>query len=129
MKIRYEFATETVEIEVEEQWATVIADLDRQDYNVNHKETRRHCSLDAFNLDDSLFPSDSNVEGVLLDAEDKKRLYNAIKVLSQEQQSIIKSIYFNGVSISTYAKKNGVSQPAVTQRLQTIKKKMKKLLK
>ena len=53
MKIKYQFATETVEIEVTENWGNVIVDLDRQEYNNNHTETRRHCSLEALNLDDS----------------------------------------------------------------------------
>lgn len=56
MKIKYEFATETVEVEVSEEPGTAIVDLDRREYNINHKETRRHCSLDAFNLDDNAPP-------------------------------------------------------------------------
>ena len=47
MKIKYEFATETVEIEVDETWGTVLVDLDRQEYNNDQSETRRHCSLEA----------------------------------------------------------------------------------
>lgn len=54
MKIKYEFANETVEIEVDELWGNVLVDLDRQDYNIDHKETRRHCSLEALDLDTSL---------------------------------------------------------------------------
>ena len=42
MKIKYEFANEAVEIEVEEKWATIVLDLDREEYNGNHRETRRH---------------------------------------------------------------------------------------
>ena len=37
MKVKYEFVNETVEVEVDEQWATVIAELDRRDYNNNKK--------------------------------------------------------------------------------------------
>lgn len=48
MKIKYAFANETVTIEVEDQWATVLVDLDRQEYNIDQKETRRHCSLEAY---------------------------------------------------------------------------------
>lgn len=44
MKIKYEFATETVEIEVTDAWGATIVDLDRQEYNIDNKETRRHCS-------------------------------------------------------------------------------------
>ena len=40
MKIKYEFANEAVEIEVEEKWATIVLDLDKEEYNDNHRETR-----------------------------------------------------------------------------------------
>lgn len=53
MKIKYEFATETVEIEVTDAWGATIVDLERQEYNIDNKETRRHCSMDANNLDDT----------------------------------------------------------------------------
>ena len=37
MKIKYEFATEAVEIEVEDQWAEVILELNQQEYNNNRR--------------------------------------------------------------------------------------------
>ena len=42
MKIEYKFVTGTVEVEVPDEWETVLVDLDRQEYNNDHKETRRH---------------------------------------------------------------------------------------
>ena len=51
MKIKYQFATETVEIEVSDDWGNLVIDLDRQEYNNNHKETRRHISYDALDFD------------------------------------------------------------------------------
>ena len=42
MKIKYAFADETVEIEVSEEWGNILIDLDRQEYNNDHAETRRH---------------------------------------------------------------------------------------
>ncbi len=47
MKIKYEFATETVEIEVAAEWGAVLKECDREEYNNNHKETRRHVHLDT----------------------------------------------------------------------------------
>lgn len=44
MKIKYQFATETVEIEVADDWGNLVIDLDRQEYNNDHTETRRHVS-------------------------------------------------------------------------------------
>ena len=46
MKIRYEFVTGTVEVEVSAEMAALHMELDRIEYNNNHKETRRHTTLD-----------------------------------------------------------------------------------
>ena len=47
MKIQYKFATETVTIEVDDRWGELLVNLNRQEYNNDHKETRRHSSMDA----------------------------------------------------------------------------------
>ena len=45
MKVRYEFVTgEFTEIEVDDSLGELLVDFDRQEYNNNHKETRRHVS-------------------------------------------------------------------------------------
>lgn len=48
MKIKYQFADETVEIEVSEEWGNVLIEFDRRERNNNRRETRRHesCSGD-----------------------------------------------------------------------------------
>ena len=47
MKYNYEFLDEVVEVEVSEEWAAVLYELDRREYNNNHTETRRHMPLDT----------------------------------------------------------------------------------
>lgn len=47
MKIKYSFVTkDSVEIEVDDELAKEIKELDRKQYNSDKKETRRHCSAD-----------------------------------------------------------------------------------
>ena len=120
MKIKYEFANEAVEIEVEEKWATIVLDLDREEYNDNHRETRRHCSLDAPNLDDTLLPSDVDVFEAVADAEGKRNLYQAIDKLSPQQRELIWRIYFQGEHPADIARELGVSKTAIHNRLQRI---------
>lgn len=120
MKIKYEFANETIEIEVEEEWADIVIELDRQEYNVNHKETRRHCSLEAYNLDDALLPSDEDVERDVIADEDKKRLYKAIAALTPDQQELVRRIYFNNEHLADIAREQGVSRAALTNRMNRI---------
>lgn len=126
MKIKYEFANETIEIEVEEEWADIVIDLDRQEYNVNHKETRRHCSLEAYNLDDALLPSDENVERDVIADEDKKRLYKAIAALTPDQQELVRRVYFNNERLADIAREQGVSRAALTNRMNRIIASLKK---
>lgn len=120
MKIKYEFANEAVEIEVEEKWVTIVLDLDREEYNDNHRETRRHCSLDALNLDDTLLPSDMDVFEAVADAEGKRNLYQAIDKLSPQQRELIWRIYFQGEHPADIARELGVSKTAIHNRLQRI---------
>lgn len=120
MKIKYEFANEAVEIEVEEKWATIVLDLDREEYNDNHRETRRHCSLDAMNVDDTLLPSDVDVFEAVADAEGKRNLHQAIEKLSPQQRELIGRIYFQGEHPADIARELGVSKTAIHNRLQRI---------
>ena len=128
MKIKYEFATETVEIEVTDDWGAIVVDLDRQDYNTDHKETRRHCSLEAYNLDDGLLPSYENVEQRILQAERDGQLYDALAHLNADQQELVRAIFFKGMSVSEYGKRHGISQPAASQRKIAVLKKLKNFL-
>ena len=58
MKIRYEFVTgEFSEIEVDDSLGELLVDFDRQQYNNDHKETRRHVSLDGMEYEGELFAS------------------------------------------------------------------------
>lgn len=128
MKTKYEFATETVEIEVTDDWGSILVDLDRQEYNINHKETRRHCSLDAYNLDNTLLPSDVDVLRDILEAEDKERLYSAIAKLEQRQQKLIRQVFFEGHSYTDIARAEGIDESAVRHATTRAMKKMKKFL-
>ena len=128
MKIKYEFATESIEIEVEDSWADVMLELDRQEYNANHRETRRHCSLDALNLDDSFLPSDTDAEADFLRKADSDELRSAIKELTPGQQRLVEQVYFLGKSCADIAREEGVSKVAIFNRLQKIHAQLKKYL-
>lgn len=128
MKIKYEFVTGAVEVEVTDDWGTILVDLDRQEYNINHKETRRHCSLDAFNLDDALFPSDVDVLRDILKAEDAERLHRAIAKLEPRQQKLIRQVFFEGRGYTDIARSEGLDESAVRHATTRALKKLKKLL-
>ena len=105
MKIKYKFANETLEIEVTEEWGSILIDLDRQEYNNNHKETRRHCPLSAYSYEGEVFSvEDENLTKLIEDTEPGK-LLAAILKLSPKQQELIRSIYIDKISVNEYAKR------------------------
>lgn len=128
MKIRYQFATETVEVEVSEELGNIIVDLDRQEYNNHHKETRRHCSLDAFNLDDALFPSEEDIEAEVVAKDQYNRLYAAIALLEPQQKELVRQVFFEDRKIVDIAAEEGVSEAAIRNRLKRITQHLKKNL-
>lgn len=128
MKIRYQFATETVEVEVSEELGNIIVDLNRQEYNNHHKETRRHCSLDAFNLDDALFPSEEDIEAEVVAKDENNKLYDAISRLSPRQQYLIRQVYFEGRKYTDIAREEGVDRTAISHATDRALKKLKKFL-
>jgi RNA polymerase sigma-70 factor (ECF subfamily) len=127
MKVKYEFATETVDVEVEEIWGEMLMDMDRMEYNNDHKETRRHASLNELNLDDAYLSSDYNLEDEILRKEEINELVKALEILSPEQLHLVKSVYFEGKSMTDIARSEGVSKMAITYRMKVVIEKIKKV--
>ena len=58
MKFEYKSVTGTVAIDVDEEWVAILEDLDRQEYNNDHKETRRHYHLEACEYEGDTFAAE-----------------------------------------------------------------------
>lgn len=127
---RYHFSNgETISIDVSDDWGEILIDLDRQEYNNDHKETRRHYSLEGKvykGMDYAV--EDSGLEALFAGPTDEECLRTAIQQLTPDQQEMVQAIYFENVSVNDYAARMGVTQSAISHRLQTVKKKLKKLL-
>ena len=125
MKIKYKFATVTVEIEVSEDWGNLVIDLDRQEYNNDHAETRRHVSYDALDFDgDALAVEDP----ALAAYTEQDALWEALQQLTPNQQYIIRSYYFEGRTFTEIAQALGVGVSSVTRAAERAKKTLKKFL-
>lgn len=126
MKITYEFVTgEISEVEVDESLGGMLLDLDRQQYNNDQKETRRHVSFDGMDYEGELFVSAEDTERAVEHREDMARLYSAMEVLSPDQRELVKKVYFEERKITDIAREEGVSHVAVHDRLERIYKKIK----
>lgn len=127
MKIKYEYVNETVEIEVDEKWAVVLQELDRQEYNNEHAETRRHVSH-SYGDDGEWLIDDEDPEETIIEMmsciNDIKRIRS---VLNDNQNELINALFVKGLSQEEYADKNGVTQVAIARQLKRIREKIKKL--
>ena len=131
MEIKYKFVNgEETSISVYGEFEKIILELDRNLYNNNHAETRRHVSLSVFDEGKKVFTDiDTSFEEQLSNQVDKEVLCKAISKLKPDEQELIYKIYLNegGVSLSDYAQFVNVSENAIKQRLKRIRKKLKSI--
>lgn len=127
MKITYEFVTGEISgVEVDESLGGMLLDLDRQQYNNDQKETRRHVSLDGMDYEGELFASAQDTEGEAVRREDMARLYSAMEALSPSQRELVEKVYFEERKITDIAREEGVTKQSVHERVERALKKLKK---
>lgn len=130
MKYEYKFSDISEIIEVDEYWYSLLKSFDRSEHANDKKEKRYSLRFEAFLFEGKNFEDpNGNLENILLDKLKKDTLNKALNCLSLKQQNLIAAIYFDGISVSEYAIKEGVEQSAISHRLQTAKKKLKKFFK
>ena len=123
----YEFANETVEVEIDEKWASVLMEMDLEYEPIERKETRRQVPLDtSFGWSDWLIDDDDPEESIIEMIESRAGLDLAMSVLNEKQQALIRGLFLEGLTHKEYAEINGIRQAAVSQQLVTIRKKIKK---
>lgn len=126
MKYTYKFVTgESIGIEVSTELEALLKNEDRLEYNNEQANTRRHISLDMTQEDEGMQFADPDS----LPASDCiARLQSAVALLSEEQQRLIHAVYKNSVSVNDCAAQEGVTGSAISHRLRTAEKHLKKIL-
>lgn len=137
IEYRYEFANgDVVELRISRngsagddksgitaEWLEMLLDLDRREYNNEHAETRRHCSLDAFNQDETLFASEKDGFEEFYEEETWKEM---CKLLT-EREKVIGDLYFRqGYKQAEIARIFELDYTRISQILRKIRKKLKK---
>ncbi len=132
MEIKYTFVNgEETSIEIHGDFEEIMIELDRNLYNNNQTETRRHISLNAFDEDRHKFAdSDMDLEKQILNRLDRDALYKAISKLKPDEQELIHKLYLNDKPMTQKqcAEILGVTENAVQLRLAKIKKKLKHIV-
>ena len=129
MKIKYEFVNGDIsEVEVEDSLGALLVDMDRQEYNVNHKETRRHVLLSAIDPAERYLTAETDLLRDLIDEEDHERLMAAIAKLQPQQRALLYRVYWKGEKQKDIAAEDGVSERAITGRMKKIYAALKKFM-
>lgn len=130
MKIKYEFLTgEIVEVEVPEAIGEVAVALDRDIFNSNRRERRRHNSME--NMQEKghqLQDKRSNILFLLEQQELTEALHKALDKLLPQQQELIKKVFFEERTMAEIAREEGVNAKAIQDRIKKIKFKLRKII-
>lgn len=130
MTIIYTFADGTTSVvEVSEEIGNVIIDFNRKEDSADRRHRRHDCSLEAYNVGDDLVASDEDIAADFIEKQDREQLYDAIQKLKPNQQDLISKLFFEGISQDEYARINGITKGAVSQRKEVAIKKLKLFLK
>lgn len=116
------------EIMVTEAEGKEIIELNRIEYNDNHRETRRHVSLDAYDPYGALVKDNANPLQKIINKEEIEQLHHSIGQLNPEQQKLLMKKFWDDMKQIDIAKEEDVSKMAITKRLQTIYRNPKKIL-
>lgn len=129
MKYTYWTQTGPANIDVDEKWLEILREMDREEYNSNQKETRRHVELDI-SRDKSqwLDNNEEPIEDTICRLETAEALDEAIATLTAKQRDVFMAIQFYGFSIGEVAEVKGISKQAVAKSLAQAKRKLKNFL-
>ncbi|MGS6024533.1 RNA polymerase sigma factor [Limosilactobacillus fermentum] len=116
------------EITVTEAKGKEIIELNRIEYNDNHRETRRHVSLEAYDPYGALVKDDADPLQEVINKEEMDQLHQSVSQLTPAQRKLLMKKFWDGMKQIDIAKEEGVSKMAITKRLQTIKRRLKKIL-
>lgn len=129
--IKYKFADGTTnEVEVTEEIYLIHLELLQQEKRNHWKETRRHTSLYYF-TDMGIDFEDKHTESPLdlyIRKENIASIRKAVLKLTDKRRELIKLAYFQEMSFRAIAKEKGLSKSAISQRMKTIYKHLRKHL-
>ena len=125
--IQYFDGNKHISVEVSEDFAKALQQMEKEDALTERKETRRHESLDELISKGYEFVQEEPEENEWMQ-EMLKKLPEALKQLTDEQLWLIEQVFYFNRSQLEISKELGVSHQAITRRLERILKKLKKFL-
>ena len=114
MIYRYDFLDGSETVDVSEEWAAILEEMDREEAKNHRKETRRHTSLDALLYEGADFASPENVEAALTD----RALLDAAFTCLTETQARRLKMMLDGMTYMEISEKESVSFQKIGKSIQ-----------
>mgnify|MGYP000260091667 FL=1 len=99
MQFTYKTATGNITIDVDEEWVAILQDCDREEYNNDHAETRRHYHFEACEYEGQDYADDDDAIERLLEAEAaRSTVLPLLEKLTPAQWDVIDAIFYKGMT-------------------------------
>ncbi|MDR2671890.1 MAG: sigma-70 family RNA polymerase sigma factor [Coriobacteriales bacterium] len=132
MKVEYTYRFvngDEVTIKIDATRKELLEDFDREEYNNNRTARRHRIPLETIENSEGFEGLNDNLPAQEYEkTEMRAALRKAVEGLSPQQQELIDRIFFEDIQQSEIAREEGVSRAAITQRLNRVLEKLKKLL-
>ncbi len=119
----YHFVGEDQEIEISEYWKSILEDMDREEYNNDHRQFRdgRRCGIELGEMEEKLIadPFDQELNGL-----NKMHLEQKKKKLSKRQDEVLSELLRNGGSIKETAEAMNLSVASIRSHRNSIENKL-----
>ncbi len=96
----------------------------------NHwRETRRHTSLNYL-LENGIDFEDKSADtlAIIIRRENIERVHKALLTLSDKRRDLVRKVFYEEMTMRQIASQTGVSHTAISQRMKTIRNRLKKEL-
>ena len=133
MIIKYEFLSkltdEVSEVEVSEELGRAMVEMEKDDFNNDRRETRRHCYMSELEENGRYIADESDLLDDILETELHDALMVAIEKLQPQQKELLIRVYWKKEHQKDIAAEEGVSERAISGRMKRIINSLKKFLK
>ena len=128
--IIYKFVDGTTnEIEVTDELYLIHLELVQMEKRNHWRETRRHASLNYL-IENGIDFEDKSADtfAIIIRRESKDRVHKALLTLSDKRRELVHKFYYEEMTMRQIASQTGVSHTAISQRMKTIRNRLKKEL-
>ncbi|MDE5722102.1 MAG: sigma-70 family RNA polymerase sigma factor [Clostridia bacterium] len=128
--IKYKFVDGTTnEIEVTDELYLIHLQLVQMEKRNHWRETRRHTSLNYL-IENGIDFEDKSADtlAIIIRCENIERVHKALLTLSDKRRELVHKFYYEELTMRQISSQTGVSHTAISQRMKTIRNRLKKEL-